>query len=365
MRRVPIVVRENKRIDNPEDRRMSSSVANGKKQSWWSLVVWLVFPLVCLTSCSMEDVRDACCESVVLQYRYISKGKDMYAQFVHTERRFLFDSNGKFMYEVPVDSTHRPIVRLRRLPKGTYSMLTIGNRTEKGSYLDAMKPGITSLQEITLALGRRTADQQAFANAEELFWNLRTFDARCKQTCTYLCDMANLHCYLHVKIGWEGDLPLGSDRYTLELSKLLPRYRMEINPKYTLEVKGKAPNGADRNEPTPNYSVHHYPYAPAPHDAVVRTVNSLRGRELFYEVRTLRYLNEAIPTLQVWHDGVQLFKRPIDLTPIFKDWGWYPNLNPEQVYRIELRILKSGQVEVKPWVSGSVLDWEDGGNFGG
>lgn len=336
-----------------------------KRRSVWHLAVSLVASLCIFTSCSLQDVRDVCCEGVILRYRYISDDKDLYKQMIQTERHYLFDDKGTFMYEVPVDSARRTEVRLRNLKEGTYTMLTIGNRTEDYTYMDALKPGETQLKDVTLALQHRTEDNAAYTNAEELFWNLRTFESKLKESRTYLCDMANIHCHLHIKIGWERDLPEGSDRYTVELSKLVPQYRMEINPAYTLQVMGGPEEGADRNEPTRDYSVHHYPYSPKPHDAVVWSDNTLRGRELFYEVRTLRYLDEAIPTLQLWHDGARLFNRPIDLEPIFKDWGWYPNLNPEQEYRIELLILDNGQVIVKPWVTSSVLDWEDGGSFGG
>ena len=334
------------------------------KRSLWSLVALVVIPLWLFTGCSLQDVRDACCEGVILRYRYISDDKDLYKQMIQTEQHYLFDDKGTFMYEVPVDSARRTEVRLRNLKEGTYTMLTIGNRTEGYTSMDALKPGVTQLKDVTLALQHRTEDNAAYTNAEELFWNLRTFKVQPNKNHTYLCDMANLHCHLHIKIGWEGDLPAGSDRYTVELSKLVPQYRLEINPAYTLQVMGSVPEGADRNEPTHDYSVHHYPYSPKPHDAVVRSENTLRGRELFYEVRTLRYLDEAIPTLQLWHDGARLFNRPIDLDPIFKDWGWYPNLNPEQEYRIELLIQDNGLVTVKPWVTSSVLDWEDGGSFG-
>lgn len=334
------------------------------KRSLWCLVALVVIPLWLFTSCSLQDVRDACCEGVILRYRYISDDKDLYKQMIQTEQHYLFDDKGTFMYEVPVDSARRTEVRLRNLKEGTYTMLTIGNRTEGYTSMDALKPGVTQLKDVTLALLHRTEDNAAYTNAEELFWNLRTFKVQPNKNHTYLCDMANLHCHLHIKIGWEGDLPAGSDRYTVELSKLVPQYRLEINPAYTLQVMGSVPEGADRNEPTHDYSVHHYPYSPKPHDAVVRSENTLRGRELFYEVRTLRYLDEAIPTLQLWHDGARLFNRPIDLDPIFKDWGWYPNLNPEQEYRIELLIQDNGLVTVKPWVTSSVLDWEDGGSFG-
>ena len=334
------------------------------KRSLWCLVALVVIPLWLFTGCSLQDVRDACCEGVILRYRYISDDKDLYKQMIQTEQHYLFDDKGTFMYEVPVDSARRTEVRLRNLKEGTYTMLTIGNRTEGYTSMDALKPGVTQLKDVTLALQHRTEDNAAYTNAEELFWNLRTFKVQPNKNHTYLCDMANLHCHLHIKIGWEGDLPAGSDRYTVELSKLVPQYRLEINPAYTLQVMGSVPEGADRNEPTHDYSVHHYPYSPKPHDAVVRSENTLRGRELFYEVRTLRYLDEAIPTLQLWHDGARLFNRPIDLDPIFKDWGWYPNLNPEQEYRIELLIQDNGLVTVKPWVTSSVLDWEDGGSFG-
>lgn len=81
-------------------------------------------------------------------------------------------------------------------------------------------------------------------------------------------------------------------------------------------------------------------------------------------VRTLRYLDEAISARQLCHDDARLFNRPVDLKPQSKDWVWYPNLNPEREYRIEPLILKDGQVIVKLWITGSVLDREEEVSFG-
>ena len=80
-------------------------------------------------------------------------------------------------------------------------------------------------------------------------------------------------------------------------------------------------------------------------------------------VHPLRYLNEAIHTLQLCHDDMRLFTRPIDLEPQSKDWVRYPNLNPEQENRIEPLILKEGRVNVTLWIT-SVLDGEEGVSFG-
>lgn len=313
--------------------------------------------------CESEGIYDKPCGLVELTYRYIRTQKDEYTQFIHNERHYLFDGEGVFLREVPVDSTNRQRIALRDLPSGQYAMLTIGNYTPSYTFLGEMKAGETKLADITLALKERTPKGDAYKQAEELFWNLRHFEAKLPGVFRYLCDMANLHCHLFIKVGWEVP-PTGSNEYAVQLEKLIPSYQLDWNSDYTIMVAGHPAEGASKDLPTKSYAVHHFPYPNLPREAVIHQKSILRGQELYCEVRSLRYLNDAMPTLQIMHEGKMLFNRPIDLEPIFHRWGWFPNLHHEQIYAIELYIHDNGLVDVMPWGTAHVIDWEEGGSFG-
>lgn len=333
------------------------------------LLLLLLLGIISFASCSVEDMRDVCCDEIILRYRYVREQRDEYHSFIKKERRYLFDSRGIFLREIAVDPSSRQRVHLRRLPVGQYYMLTVANQSPSYTFLTTMQEGETTLREVFLSLDKSGLDEKMrtynklFAPAEPLFWNLRPFVSRRGQRHTYICDMANIHCYLYVLVSWEKQPPRGSDRFTIELSKLIASYRLESNPDYTLQVAGRLDAGGNRDESTSRYVVHHFPYSLFPAEARIQQEVSLRGHELFYEVRSLRYLNDAIPTIQLIHEGQPMFRRSIDLTPLFHSWGWYPNMHPEQIYRIEMKLLKDGRVEVKPWVTSSVLDWVNGGSF--
>jgi hypothetical protein len=175
--------------------------------------------------------------------------------------------------------------------------------------------------------------------------------------------MANIHCHLFLKVEWEDVPPSGSNRFTVELTNLVSAYMLQTDSPLTLHVAGELPPDGNRDEPTSGYVVHQFPLSTPLSLCTVRVEEALRGHELFAEVRTLRYLNDLIPTIQLIHDGKKLFNKPIDLTPIFHDWGWFPNLSHEQRYSISLKILRDERVVVKPWVQAGVMDWFDGGSY--
>lgn len=322
---------------------------------------WLLFSCC---GCESAGLYDKPCGLVELTYRYIRTQKDEYAQFIHNEKHFLFDGKGVFLREVPIDSTNRQRIALRDLPSGKYAMLTIGNYTPSYTFISAMKKGETKLADITLALKEKTSKGDAYKQAEELFWNLRHFEAKLPGVFRYICDMANLHCHLFIKVGWESKPPTGSNQYAVQLEKLIPSYQLDWNNEYTLPIVGQPASDESKDIPTKAYAVHHFPFFNTPREAVVHQKSILRGQELYCEVRSLRYLTDAIPTLQILHDGKKLFNRPIDLKPIFLKWGWFPNLHPEQIYAIELYIRNNGIVDVMPWGTANVIDWEEGGSFG-
>lgn len=338
-----------------------------------SIVIGLSRFLICLffvvfsfslSGCDTRDMRDECCEEVVLDYRYVRSYVDDYLRHIFTERHFLFDSQGLFIREVSSLSTNRQHVVLRSLPVGTYTMLTVGNVTPGTTFLTSLVPEESRLSDVRLALLKKHSSGSCFTNTDELFWNERRFSTSSRAKHRYICDMANIHCHLSLMIEWEIAPPSGSPLFGVELTNLTPGYALRTDADRMLVVRGTPSPGADRHEPSLDYIVHDFPHSESPADVVVRSDAELRSGILFVDLTTLRYLDDRIPIVQIIHDGKKLFNKPIDLTPMFHDWGWFPNRHAEQIYRVNLRIFEDGRVEVRPWAMTEVLDWENGGSFG-
>lgn len=330
------------------------------------LPAWGLFVLLTLLAggCDLSDPRDECCEEVRLIYRYVRTASDEYRDFISSERHFLFDGDGRFVREVPSCAGDRRQVRLRRLPEGEYTMVTVGNASEARTVLADPVPGATRLEDFRLAVrALQAGDDGTLGEADELFWNSRTFRYEAGRRLTYLCDMANIHCHLYLRVTWEDVPPAGGADYSLELSRLTPGYTLQPDPEYDIVVAGSRTERSAESDL--KYVVHRFPRVELPAAGVVRVGASLRGHELYPSAVTLRYRDDRIPTVQLLHDGTRLFHKPIDLAPIFREWGWLPSRDAEQIYRVELRILRTGLVEVLPWVDADVMDWEDGGSFGG
>lgn len=326
-----------------------------------SLITSLSF-LVLVTSCTLTDERDVCCEGVTLLYRYVRTTFDEYRIFIKSERHFLFDGEGRFLREVYGSKRNPQRLIIRGLSSGNYTVVTVANATEGYTQLSPLQIGVSKLSDFKLSLGKQEADG-VFAQAEELFWNSRTFHVERGKSSFHICDMANLHCHLFLKISWEDLPPKGSSLYQIELSHLAPGYTLSVDDRYSLAVAGVFPK-TEGHESTQAFVWHEFPHFTSPDDAVVRVEETLQGQELYPELISFRYRDDAIPTLQIRHEGIPLFNKPIVLGPIFLDWGWMPNKSHEQIYRLDLYIKKDGNVVIKPWFSGSVEDWQDGGTFG-
>ena len=85
---------------------------------------------VIATSCQLEDERDLCCpEPLTMHYVYRPDGTDVFRDNILSLRHFLFDNEGAFICELPAGETlnRQPL----ELNTGTYTMITIGNMTDK------------------------------------------------------------------------------------------------------------------------------------------------------------------------------------------------------------------------------------------
>ena len=78
----------------------------------------------------------------------------------------------------------------------------------------------------------------------------------------------------------------------------------------------------------------------------------------------MRYTNEVIPVLQLFHDDEPI-TRLVDLKRAFDWWGWYPSTTLVQDYWLQMEIDVDGTVRLNRWGRGRVLDWINGGTIAG
>lgn len=274
---------------------------------------------------------------------------------------FLFDGEGKFMYEVPQNSATPQVVRLNGLSIGEYTMITVGNATAANTQLTPLTPGESNLQTMLLSLANMQPDED-HANNDQLFWNARRFTVERNKEHRYVCDLSNVHCHLFVRVYWNNLPPHNGGDYTMRLEEVPVEYSLDPLREHMRLVI------LDEESVKGNTSTRH---------RVIHTFPGLTGKlgkhfvrvplynfELQGELITLRYTNNRIPVFRLWH-GDKPVTKPIDLKKAFSAWGWFPDEHHEQIYRIEMEIFDDGKIVVNQWADATVLDWKDGGTFWG
>lgn len=312
-----------------------------------------------LIGCETVDERELCCEEVVLIYRYVptvSSG-DRYRDNIRTMRHFLYDASGRYLREVPSHPRSPQRMVLRNLPFGDYTMLTVANASSK----TLLELEVKSLSEARLFTANRSLSLQS--DTDDLFYNYRHFRSEDRKR-EYYCDLSNVHCHLHVMVGWEGKPPYHDSDYRLEARRINSSYTLTPDPDMLCLNISQSRSGSQLpRESSYRDVVHHFPFGRE--DWVEHADGSLYyNQRAFFEIVSLRYTDIDIPTIQLFH-GDEALTDPLDLTKSFRAWLWYPDDHPEQIYRIKLIIKENGDVLIYPW-SGmtDVLDWEDGGSFG-
>lgn len=338
---------------------MKSQVISRGRALFYILVFMLSSVLI---GCETVDERELCCEEVELLYRYVRKAStgDEYKTFVSSMRHFLYDSQGRFIREVPSNPRHPQRLKMRDLPVGRYTMLTISNATAEHTTLNNIGEGTTlgeALLEVTTNKGK---EAPYYENGDELFYNTRSFECVSNEKHTYYCDLSNVHCHLHVKVRWKEGRPKYLDgAYQLRQSLVANRYRLSRTP---LQINIKESPGAPHGVSTYQQVVHSFPegyhYAP-----IHASSETLFNMELHFYFVTLRYTNAQYPQIQLFRGG-QAVSSEVDLQRAFEAWGWVPDEDAEQIYRIEMVVGADGSVELYPWSDLDVLDWVDGGTFG-
>lgn len=197
-------------------------------------------------------------------------------------------------------------------------------------------------------------------DGDPLFWNIREFESRLNERHTYYCDLSNIHCHLLVRVVWKDIFPPAADGYSLELS-MLPSiyqlYRPIHNGLFTLKLPSEQ-IGVEGS--TFGSSWHEFPRNMST-DGIISADVPLFDNELQFTFRSLRYTNDQIPTLRIYHNGV-LYRKELDLTRFFNDQKLRPDNDVVQDYKIVVEISKNN-IKIYLWTGGRVVDWQDGGNI--
>ena len=295
-----------------------------------------------LCACTLDDPRDLCCpDALAMTYTYRPYGAEAFTEHIGSLRHFLFDADGGYMAELPPgqDLQYQPL----DLPRGTYTMITLGNH---GASTDLNHHQSPHLAALALTC---TADR-----ADELFWGVSRFAVADNGTATDLTPardavrytrlttpMNNIHCHLSVRVEWANVPPYVGD-YTMELDGVPGRYT--LNPEMAADADGfVVPLGEAY--------------------CACRQQVPLRSRELNAEFVTLRYTDTAIPVFRLYF-GAEQIGPDIDLARAFATWGWHPSSTHVQEYSVSIRITSSGKAYLTPEVEATVEDWVDGGTFG-
>ena len=312
----------------------------------------IIMNLVCLSSCSLEDSRDLCCDTGnVMRYTYRPHGLEEFNQNIHTMRHFLFDKSGYFVRELNPgeDLQYQPL----DLSEGEYMMVSIGNMKDKNTVVPS-EPADSHIRDIRIETSRICdSEKLSYANSDEIFWGISRFDVDCrgnisdhddyKRYSDYtfpVTEMNNIHCHLNVKVEW-ANMPRFYGDYEMELIGVPMSYPLD---------------------PTLAYLAGGFTVPVGESVAYHRLSVPLEGYELYGEFVTLRFSNENIPTLCILYKNT-LVGPDIDLKRAFSTWGWRPSEIHEQEYSILVRLFADDRAEVMPLFKGEVSDWINGGVF--
>lgn len=289
-------------------------------------------------SCSLEDSRDECCGGAVMEYEYMYRNEDVFPQYIHALDHYLFAADGRFIAMLP------PGEDLRRQPldldSGSYTMVTVGNASERIALEGHAEKGLDGFLLTVLRQERNRAVREFTCG--ELYGGFCRFTVTGAPAQRFITQMSNIHCQLDVRVEWETRPPSTGD-YRIALWNVPCRYNMDIGDIHTA---GGHDFPADTETDRDGYG----------------TVVPLKSQTLTTAFVTLRYTSGCIPSLRVFLGG-EAITPALDLGRAFRQWGWNPDRDTVQHYRIRVTVRGDGSVSVRPWVEGEVMDWVDGGVF--
>ncbi|MBR1503073.1 MAG: FimB/Mfa2 family fimbrial subunit [Prevotella sp.] len=307
-----------------------------------------------LTGCSLEDERDDC--GVTFKFRYVLNSEDRFKKDVTSMRHFLFDGNDIYMGEYVDICGYTNELKIRGLKKGNYTLVTICNATER-TRLSELTPGRSLLSEFTQGISSQQQNG-CYTNGDQLFYNACPFSISETDPDTWICDLSNIHCHLHVLATWDYSPSFRNNDFTMRLSEVPASYSLATDS--TRRILQQFDDPALRVSTGENH-VQLFPLAPqtlAAHLVSVLPFNA----ELEAEFVTERYTNQWVPILQVFNGETAVTGR-LNLDRAFTYFGWWPDNNPAQEYYIRLVIHRDGSVDMDRWARGRVNDWIDGGTI--
>lgn len=301
--------------------------------------------LFCLvhSSCDLESGSENCCAQSNIEFRYTLNSVDQFDTYISTMQYFLFDENGAFLFEMePDDGDLTHLCLCDGIPNGTYSLVALANLDDYAT-IDTiyLEDGLTSFRLDVTQYNETYPDQ--FDNGDKLYWGQVDFTLNKSKSQTFICQMANIHCVLTVRVEWEG-IPSYSDGY---------RYVLDKVGTYTELHEGNAST----------IGVQQFPLVPDYSGSMTREV-SLRRGALQSSLYTLRITNDDLPVFRLYHYDDPVTPE-IDLAPVFSTWRYHPSLAQVQDYEMLVTINRDGSVSVDQGLSGSdIADWADGGSLG-
>lgn len=299
---------------------------------------------ILLGSCSLDDDRDLCCDpqtGVVMDYRYMYLDRDVFPTYIKFTDHYLFDEWGNFIRMVPPG--RNPQRQYLDVGSGMYHLVTVGNVSDPvelfGHAEEGMEKFLLRVKSQEELEGTRA--KHSF-RAGELYGGFCQFRVEDREDTQYFrTDMSNIHCQLDIRVEFDGYIPEKGE-YRFELDNVPNHYAMDY---------ARIWNTYDHDFPA---------------DHGLRDRYSVTVPLVFLELEatfvTLRYSNECVPTLRLWL-GDKAVTPLMDLERAFQRWGWVPDEQTVQEYRILVTIRRDGSAVLKPWVDGEVLDWVDGGVF--
>ena len=303
----------------------------------------VVCVLLCLvpSSCDIEDENELCCDKHKVVFRYTLGGVDCFSSYITSMKYFLFDEEGMFLFELESENGDISTVCLcNGIPSGTYSLVAVGNLIDYGT-IDAEIDG--GLAEFVLQVDDWLDDgTDAFANGDKVYWGQVDFTLDQSNAETFVCQMANIHCQMLIRVEWES-LPTYTDGYRYCLDDIGTISELNSYNAYSLGVQS-------------------FPLIPDYNGKMMEDV-TLRQFALQATLYTLRITNEDMPIFRLYHDD-EILTPDIDISVAFTEWGIRPSLSQVQDYELLLTINDDGTVVLSRNLDSYISDWEDGGYIG-
>lgn len=292
------------------------------------------------SSCSLDDGRDACCNTNRVRFRYMTLGNDRFADKISSVRYLLFDGTGGFIDDIAPLEGSPNIIDIKTLRPGTYTIIAVGNLNDYATLDNYAEKGLQNFH-LTVAKYHELVDG-AFANGDRLYWGECNFTVTRGATNSFIGEMSNIHCVLHVKVEWDY-IPEHQDGYHLHLEGIGTRMEMH---------SGNADAIDDKRFPLIKEFV-----------GRMAEEATFRQHKLDATMVTLRWNADNIPSLKLYHNEDSVTKS-IRLGYLFKTWNWNPAKATEQEYDLLIRLRTDGQMEIQQGFDTGVKDWEDGGTLG-